>query len=121
MVTPYVSVDTTSTDPARLTYSSTATKGDNPLLQNVELLVDNTGDRDIRNVTVGFIVTRSRGDYHAGYRTGWKLIGSEDKSGAALEHAPVTIECGLDEAVIAWIAAIEFEDGSRWINPRHVE
>ena len=122
MVTPYVSVDTTSTDPARLAYSSTTTKsGNNPFLQNVELLVDNASDREIRNVTVGFVATRSHGDYNAGYRTGWKLIGSEDKSGGALEHAPVAIECGLDEALIAWIATIEFEDGSRWVNPRHVE
>jgi hypothetical protein len=116
-ISPVVSVDTSSVDPARLTYSSTATKADNPLLQNVELLVDNTGDREIRNITVGFIATRNRGDYHSGYRSGWKIIDSEDKSA----DSTVTIESGVDEALTAWIAAIEFKDGSRWINPRHVE
>jgi len=117
---PFLSVDTASTDPVRLTYSSTNTLPGNLERQSVEFLVDNTAERDIRRINVGFVASRYRGEYQ---RSGWKVVNSEGKAISSFDHMPATvsIDCGADETLAVWISSIEFKDGSRWLNPRHTD
>src|SRR4029079_4067051 len=117
---PFLSVDTASTDPVRLTYSSTNTSPGNLQRQNVEFLVENTAEREIRSVNVGFNASRDRGEYQ---RSGWKVVNSEGKAVSSFDHTPalISIDCGADETLAVWISSVDFKDGSRWINPRHTE
>jgi len=117
-VSPFLSVDTASTDPVRLTYSSTTTIPGNLQRQNVEFQVENTAEREIRSVNVGFNASRYRGEYQ---RSGF--VNSGGKRVSSFDHSPATIsiDCGADETLAVWISSVEFKDGSQWINPRHTE
>jgi hypothetical protein len=119
-VSPFLSVDTASTDPVRLTYSSTTTTPGNLQRQSVEFLVENTAEREIRSVNVGFTAYRYRGEYQ---RSGWRVVNSEGKAMSTFDQTPATIsiDCGADETLAVWISSVQFKDGSRWINPRHTE
>ena len=115
---PFVSIDMASTDPVRLSYSSTNPNSENLQMQTVEFQVDNAWDREIRAVSVGFSVSRPGSDYNSGSRTGWKLV---DRELGTAEGTPATvsIQCGVDETLFVWVSSVEFKDGSRWLNPRH--
>ena len=117
---PFLSVDTASTDPVRLTYSSTNSLPGNLQRQNVEFLVENTAERQIRSVNVGFVASRYRGEYQ---RSGWKVVNSEGRAISSVDHTPstISIDCGADETLAVWVSSVEFKDGSRWMNPRHTD
>ena len=117
---PFLSVDTAATDPVRLTYSSTNSLPGNLQRQNVEFLVENTAERQIRSVNVGFVASRYRGEYQ---RSGWKVVNSEGRAISSFDHTPstISIDCGADETLAVWVSSVEFKDGSRWMNPRHTD
>ena len=116
---PSVSIDVASTDPVRLSYSSTNTSFENPQMQSVEFQVDNASDREIRALSVGFSVSRPSSEYNSGSRTGWKLVDLRELGTDARTPATVSIQCGADETLFVWVSSVEFKDGSRWQNPRH--
>jgi hypothetical protein len=121
--TPFLSVDTASTDPVRLTYSATNANQENTQRQSVEFLVENVGEREIRSVNVGFNASRYRGDRGQYQRSGWRVVDNRTQALSSFDHAPaiVAIDCGADETLAVWVSSVEFKDGYRWINPRHTE
>jgi hypothetical protein len=114
---PFVSVDALSTDPLKLTYSSTTPLANDPGRQKVELLVANNTKREIVNFTVEY---RSR--WRSKRQGGGGMVSvSKDKTGNGNSTGldVVSIECSGDENLAIWVSSVEFKDGSRWNNTRH--
>lgn len=115
---PYLSIDALSTDPLKLSYSSTTPIPNDLGRQKVEFTVANNTKREIANFTVAY-KSRWRSMHHSG--GGAVLV---DSKTAATNLASkgldvVSIECHGDENLTIWVSSVEFKDGSRWNNSRH--
>ena len=106
---PSISVDTLSVDPLKLTYSSTTPIANDLARQKVEFLVGNNTKREIAGFSVSYNLRgRSRAQAGSG--------GIVAQPGLDV----VSIECAGDESLTIWVSSVEFKDGSRWINRRHL-
>jgi hypothetical protein len=114
---PFLSIDALSTDPLKLTYSSTTPLANDLGRQKVEFLVANNTKRDIVNFTVEYR-SRWRSKREAG---GGIVSVSKTKTGGgnSTRSDIVSIECSGDENLTIWVSSVEFKDGSRWNNTRH--
>jgi hypothetical protein len=115
--TPSLSIDTAATDPVKLVYSETRPLS-NSSNQQVILLLDNQSGHAISTAVVKYSSQwPATGDENGSPRVSY-YASSVTSSSQGLET--VSIECGSNETLFLWISSVEFKDGSRWINPRHV-
>jgi len=113
---PALSIDNVGTDPLKLFYSRTTSNHGNFPKQTVEFLLVNNTQRTIESYTIS-------------YRSAWSFNGHGDRSSVLVHRdvkvpsrnlEPVSIDCDADETLTVWIASVEFTDGTRWNNPRHL-
>jgi hypothetical protein len=114
---PMMSIDSASTDPLDLKYVLTRRNPADFNRRTVELVVENNGERDVRAFSVNHRSTWLSNQHGGG---GGVSVGDE-REGTILpagSSKKVSIECDADEVLTLWIGSCDFNDGSRWDNPR---
>ena len=114
---PYISVDTLTTDPLKLEYSSTTPIAGNSNRQTVELRATNNTKKEIASFEVSYTsrwASNRRGGGGGVFVDATKLNGYIPSNGVE----SVSIECDFDQSLNIWISSVEFKDGSRWTNSR---
>ena len=117
--TPSLSIDTAASDPVKLVYAETRPLP-NSSNQQVILFLDNQTKRAISTAVVK---SSSEWPAAAGDENGSPRVSyyASAVTASSRDMETVSIECRSSETLFLWISSVEFKDGSRWVNPRHVE
>ena len=114
---PVMSIDTQPNEPLKILYLSTSQDPDDSNKRQVDFLVENRSDRDIKGFTVN-------------YRSSWTSNTKGGGGGVSVEANPevqvfrtgdskvVRINCDADQVLTVWLNSTEFADGSHW-NKEH--
>ena len=115
---PSVAIDNASTDPVKLRYS------------NSRLIPGSS--RQLVSFTLDPNTTREVVTFSISYRSRWSSANQSGRGavsppnstktssyGSMISATHVAIECDSDETIYVWIESVQFNDGSRWENPRH--
>lgn len=115
---PSVAIDNAATDPLKLRYSHTRPSVPGSGRQTVEFTVEPTNSREVSKFTINY---RSR--WSSANKSGGGAVSitnnTRSLSSGLITFDNVAIECDSDETLSVWVSSVEFQDGSRWENPRH--
>jgi hypothetical protein len=110
---PFVTVDSTETDPLRISYSSTRNSVEYVGRQRVEFSIDRRSSQAIESFSVVFKSAPGRSTWEVTKR----ILSPELHFLGASQ--PVWIDCDPSETFTAWVSSVQFKDGTHWENPRH--
>ena len=110
---PMMSIETQPNEPLKILYLSTSLDPADPNKRQVDFLVENRSDRDIKGFTVN-------------YRSSWTSNTKGGGGGVSVIANPqeqvfrtgdsqvVRISCDADQVLTLWLNSAEFGDGSQW-------
>jgi hypothetical protein len=115
---PSVAIDNASTDPVKLRYShSRLIPGSSRQL--VQFTLEPNTTREVLMFTINYQSRWSSANQSGRGAVPFTKSIKTASYGLMSSAANVAIECDSDETLSVWIESVQFNDGSRWQNPRH--
>src|SRR3984893_6895757 len=108
---PMMSIGTQPNEPLKILYLSTSQDPDDPNKRQVDFLVENRSDRDIKGFTINYRLTSNT-------KGGGVSVAAnpEEQVFRTGDSQVVRINCDADQALTLWLNSAEFADGSQWNN-----
>ena len=110
---PVMSLDTQPNEPLKILYLSTSQDPDDSNKRQVDFLVENRSDRDIKGFSVNY-----RSSWTSNTKGGGGGISAIPNSDVLRtgDSQVVRINCDADQVLTLWLSSAEFADGSHWNN-----
>lgn len=108
---PVMSIETQPNEPLKILYLSTSQGPADSNKRQVDFLVENRSDRDIKGFTINYRLTSNT-------KGGGVSVAAnpEEQVFRTGDSQVVRINCDADQALTLWLNSAEFADGSQWNN-----